>query len=287
MRALIALIAAAFFAFAGQAFAKPPVWTVRDGDSTIMIFGSVHVLPQGLDWIPPELKQALAKADDVWFELPINPSTELESERLAQARGLLPEKDTLSAHMSPEQQQRLQRVADRLRVHAPALERMRPWLVEITLSVIADGQAGATVTDGVEQQLEALAPATARRRAFETPAQQIEFLAGASMADQVASLDQTLTELENEPDLYQKVLNDWMASDVAAIQARVLDPVRYASPTIFARLITTRNERWSRVIARRMAGSGETVIVVGMGHLVGPGGVPALLRAKGFTVEGP
>ena len=285
-------LAAAFLtcllaAVATPALALPPVWVVRDANSTIVIFGSVHLLPNGLDWRPPELAEALAKADDVWFELPINDATEVEAARLAQARGMLPAKETIWMHLTPAQGERLRQVAERLHIYVPALEHMRPWLAEVTLSVIADGLAGATSSDGVEHQLEALAPPTARRHAFETPAQQIDFLAGAAMSDQIASLEQTLEELEKEPDLYQRIVQDWLDGDVAAIEAQVLDPVRHASPALFKRLITDRNRRWAHVVARRMAGSGRTVIVVGMGHLVGPGGLPALLRARGFTVEGP
>ena len=64
MRALLAGLAAAL-ALAAPAAAKPPIWVVRDADSELVIFGSVHVLPPGLDWRPPALDAALARADDL------------------------------------------------------------------------------------------------------------------------------------------------------------------------------------------------------------------------------
>jgi uncharacterized protein YbaP (TraB family) len=288
VRGALAALGAFLVLFLGQtAWAQPPIWTVRDADSTIVIFGSVHLLPQGLDWTPPALTEALRNADDLWFELPIDDAAAEESTHLTQDRGVLPGGDRLSAHLTPQQWARLTKVADALQISPIGLERMRPWLAEITLSVIADGRAGATISDGVEQTLQALAPASAQRHAFETPAEQIDFLAGAPMSDQIASLEQTLTEFETEPDLYRKVVDEWMAGDVDAIERRALTPLKAASPVMFDRLITARNRRWTKVIARRMKGSGLTVIVVGVGHLVGPGGVPALLRAQGFQVEGP
>jgi len=41
------------------------------------------------------------------------------------------------------------------------------------------------------------------------------------------------------------------------------------------------------IILKRLEGQGEAVMVVGVGHLVGPDSVPALLRARGIPVEGP
>lgn len=52
-------------------------------------------------------------------------------------------------------------------------------------------------------------------------------------------------------------------------------------------LITQRNAAWVKTIRARLSGSGRTVMVVGIGHLIGPGGVPALLRAEGVAVDGP
>ena len=44
----LGLAAAALWAWAGLAAAQPPVWTIHDKDSTIVLFGSVHVLPPGV-----------------------------------------------------------------------------------------------------------------------------------------------------------------------------------------------------------------------------------------------
>jgi uncharacterized protein YbaP (TraB family) len=283
----IGLIATLAVAAAPAARAKPPVWIVRDADSTIVLFGSVHVLPQGLDWRPQALTDALAKADDLWFEIPIDLSAQIESERAMEEHGLLKPREDLFDALAPDQAARLRRVCASLSLSEAAIGRMQPWYAEVTLSYAVDARAGATSSEGVEQQIQASAPPTARRRAFETVAQQIGFLSGARRADQVASLNETLEEIEERPESYQTVVADWMAGDAAAIEADALDPLLKASPGLFRRLITDRNRRWARVIANRLRGKGVTVIIVGAGHLVGPGGVPALLRAQGMTVEGP
>ncbi|HLY79460.1 MAG TPA: TraB/GumN family protein, partial [Caulobacteraceae bacterium] len=168
-----------------------------------------------------------------------------------------------------------------------ALDRMQPWMADLTLSIAEDARGGASATDGVEGQIQALTPATARRRAFETARQQIGFLAGAPVKDQIASLNWTVSEIQKDPTSYQRVVDEWMSGDLAGLEHDALDPLRQVSPTLFARLIDSRNRHWTSVLAARLKQPGSVVVVVGVGHLVGPGGLPALLRAKGYQVDGP
>jgi uncharacterized protein YbaP (TraB family) len=272
---------------AGAAIARPVLWIAHGRHATVYLFGSIHLLPKDLDWAPPDLLAALPKASEIWFELPIDQNTDVEAARLSLALGYLPAGDSLSRHLTGEQARRLRRVAGLEGVSADALERLRPWLAEVTLSLLDDQRAGAAAGRGVEQQLEAMAPATARRRAFETPRQQIQFLAGSSMEDQVASLNETLTEIEDQPDMYSRVVSGWMAGDLRELIADALDPLRTVSPTLYRRLISERNARWTRTIEARLHGRGTAVVVVGAGHLIGPDGVPARLRAAGIAVDGP
>lgn len=284
---LIAGLLCAGFAAAGAAQARPPVWVVSDANSELVIFGSVHLLPPGLDWRPPALAQALKQADDVWFELPIDPSTEAETMRLAGQLGMLPPDQSLFKLLSPRDGERLLRVVKAYGADPAVLDRLRPWLAEVALSGAAYKKAGAGSEDGVEKAVAAQAPAAAARRAFETPREQIEILAGAPLTEQLASLSETVRELDEEPDAFTDLLRAWMAGDLKAIDHKALGPLRKTSPALFRRLVSDRNVRWTRTLDQRLHGQGRTVVVVGMGHLIGPDGVPARLRALGYRVEGP
>jgi uncharacterized protein YbaP (TraB family) len=284
---ILAAIAAALCLAATTVWARPPVWVAKRGGATMFLFGSIHLLPPGLDWRPQALIDALAKADTIIFELPIDMGADAEAVRLARTLGSWPAADSLSAHLTDIERKRLARVARLLGASPEALDRLRPWLAEVTLSLMDDTRNGAAATQGVEQQIQQMAPATARRDAFETVHQQIGFLAGAPLADQVASLDETLREIEEEPDSYRRTVTEWMSGDVTALQTDALSPLLRASPVIYRRLIADRNARWAADLRRRLSRPGLTVVIVGMGHLVGPGGVPALLRARGVKVEGP
>jgi hypothetical protein len=273
-------------AWAGAALALPPVWIVRDKDSEIVLFGSIHVLPPGLDWQPPVLAQALKHADDLWFELPIDGQSQVETANLAIQAGSLPPAQSLFRMLPAADSALMAKVAQDYGISPVLLDRLRPWLAEITVSAGVYRRAGADAGSGVEQTLAATAT-QAEHKAFETPAEQIAILAQGSDAEQVASLGETLHELVDTPDEYKTLVAAWMAGDMKALDREAVAPLRAASPALFKRLVTDRNIRWTRVLDERMKGHGLTVVVVGVGHLIGPGGVPARLRALGYSVVGP
>ncbi|WP_309088159.1 TraB/GumN family protein [Phenylobacterium sp.] len=288
MRRLLPLAAyLTAIACAAPAAAQPPVWVVKDADSEMVLFGSVHVLPPGLAWRPPALTAALKAADDLWFELPTGADVERESARLAGERGVLPPGQSLFARLPPQDAARLIRVAEAYKVDKAALDRFEPWLAELALAGAAFRRSGAGLQDGVEKAIEAAAPAGAVRQALETPAEQLAIFDEAPEADQLASLRETVREMDEDPQAFDKLVAAWAAGDLDMIDREALQPLRRASPLLFRRLVDERNARWTARLDQRLKGRGRTVVVVGMGHLIGPGGVPARLRALGYSVTGP
>jgi uncharacterized protein YbaP (TraB family) len=286
-----ALIGLAVLVSAGAApaagWAKPPVWVVKDADSELVIFGSVHILPRQLDWEPPALTRALAAADDLWFELPIDAATEAETGRLATEAGVLPADQSLFKLLAPKDAERLMRVAAMYEVSPAVLDRLQPWLAEIALAGGAYRLAGADAASGVEKTISAAARPEAQRRAFETPAEQITILSQAPRDEQIASLRETMEEMETKPDQFSTLVKAWVSGDLATLDREAIGQMRKAAPTLFKTLVTDRNVRWTKILDTRLKGHGRTVVVVGVGHLIGPGGVPARLRALGYSVSGP
>lgn len=272
---------------AGAAHAQPPLWVVHGPHATVVLFGSVHLLPPGLDWEPPRLAQAARQARDIWFEVPLDDAAALTAAQIAVERGLQPPGAKLDAQLSDAGRARLARVAQADGVASDDLQNLRPWLAEITLSLAGYRKVGAVQDQGVEHQLGANLSAQIQRRAFETPREQIEALSTTPVPDQVASLEETLVELEAGDAGYGQLIKAWMAGDVAGLKRQALDPLMTGAPGVYRAMVVDRNRRWVDAIEARLKGSGEALMVVGVGHLIGPDGLPALLRAKGLPVEGP
>ena len=270
------------------AFALPPVWTVRDHDSTLVIFGSVHLLPDGVAWRPAALDQAIARADDVWFEAPMDAPGRAAAAKAAQAHAYLSEgQQNLSQMLTASDRARLAKTAALMGAVPSQFDRLQPWYVDLMISQALYDKLGAKETDGVEEQLWAAVPAPARRHPLETPEEQVGFFANAALPDQIASLQQTLKDAPHAERDYHILLKAWLAGDLTTLDREVVQAMRKTSPALYATLVQKRNANWVQAISARMQGSGRTVVVVGMGHLIGPDGVPAQLRARGYEVDGP
>ena len=158
--------------------------------------------------------------------------------------------------------------------------------VAIALAGAIYRRAGASSEGGVEAVISAAVPPNVSRKAFETPDQQLSLFDGSTMADQIASLRETMDEIETQPDTFQDLVRAWSLGDTKGLE-RETAALRRASPALYRRLVSERNAAWVTTLAERLQGRGRTVVIVGVGHLIGHDGVPARLRALGYSVSGP
>lgn len=284
MKKLLLGSLAALVTATAPALADPAMWRVSDADSEILLFGSVHVLRPETQWRTERLDTAIAEADEVYYEIPMTAQAQAAVPGLLPTYGLNSPDTPLSSWLTDEQNVQLDRVARGIGASGPMLEPYRPWLAGIQLTLGYIQLAGFDPASGVEQVLAGLTE-DERERYFETYEDQFSFFAGLSPEVEADFLVQSLDQIENDPDMLDGMVTSWAAGDVDALDAIFNTAMQEAGPELYDVLIVRRNTHWADEIETMMAGSGETLIVVGAGHLVGEEGVPAMLEARGYNVE--
>lgn len=278
-RALLTGLAVA--ALCTPALAKPALWKVSDADSEIYLFGSVHVFTRDIDWRTAEFNAILKAAKHVYFEVVLDVEAYSTITQISMTKGMLSDGKTLADLLKPDEFERLTNVAGQLGSDQAVLKRMQPWMATMALT----NSAGTEVSAGVETLLDAeIAPE--RKRGLETAAEQMGFLTDAPLNQQIDGLMSAVEGIESGAvNDIEPLLTAWEQGDPSALLAamtRKMTPRDHAS---YDTLITKRNQRWLTPIEKLLADNDELLVIVGAAHLAGPGGVPALLAQRGYTVE--
>jgi len=262
----------------------PALWVIRDADSTLYLFGTVHVLRPTTAWGSARVDAAFASADDVWFEIS-NPDDQAALMPLIQQYGISPDRP-LSSLLTAEELVALNTVAAGAGATAAQLDPLRPWLVALTLSVAPLVKAGYDPASGVELVLKARAEAAGKPvHGFETIDKQIGMLAGLPEADQLAFLRSVLESYEDATTELDQLVDAWATGDVASIERLGVNEMRQESKAMYDALLVQRNTDWAGQIQTLLAGSGTVFMAVGAAHLAGEDSVQEILEGRGVDVE--
>lgn len=271
----------------GKIAAHPALWIVRGKTATAYLFGSIHLLPANVDWHTPKIDAALDKADIFVFEAPLDEAGKAAAQEFVRENGTLPDGTTLSSLLSKQGLSDYQRAIALAQVAPSVVEHERPWLAEIVLDVAYLQKLRYVVADGVDQQIYALALQRKKEvRYFETPAQQLALFMPKDKSLQIKEFEADLKRFQSEQSTIGAMVDAWGEGDVKTV-GRLVTQGMDSVPGERKLVIDDRNAAWVKAMDAMLATRDTYFITVGTGHLVGPHGVPALLRARGLAVEGP
>ena len=279
-----AFAAAATAAPAQATGAGPALWVVRDEDSTLYLFGTVHVLRPSTLWRWATVENAFDSADRLVLEIS-NPDDQAAMVPLIQQHGMSPDRP-LSELLTAEERAKLDAAAQTMGASGAALDPMRPWLAALTLSVAPLVKAGYDPQSGVELVLKARAAAAGKEvTGFETIDEQVRILAGFPEAAQLAFLRSTLEDFENATTELDRMVEAWANGDVRAIDRMGVQPMRRENRAVYDALLVRRNTNWANQIETMLGGSGTGFIAGGPAPLAGGDSVQWILGRRGVEVE--
>jgi hypothetical protein len=265
--------------------AKPALWQVQDKDTSIYLFGTVHLLPPGTQWRTAKLEKAAREANTLVVETIIdekNPQAfAAELARLSIRPGLPP----IVSRVAPEKQAALRATIAKSGIPEAALNNMETWAAAFALLQLQFKELGVSGTDGVELTLrQAFATAGKPVEQLETNAQQLGFFDGLPESAQRQLLEGAVESPAAAKRQFDAMLAAWMSGDVKAI-GRTFNNELQSSPDLKQALLVRRNVNWSGWVERRMQQPGTVFVAVGAGHLAGEESVVELLKRRGYRVK--
>lgn len=260
------------------------MWVVRDADTTIYLFGTVHLLPPGLAWRQDQLRAAFDAADTLVKELPEDPTPEQMAGLMFPA-GLDLEGPSFAERIGAERFAQFKAAMAPVGLPDPLLERLRPWLAGLFLSVAIMTETGLDPQSGVENVIGGWNKNAGKPLlGLETVEQQIGFFRDMPEEAALASFNASLEQLGEARAFMDEMVGAWAVGDTATLD-RLMNEGMAPTPELRAVIFGTRNARWAEWIDARMDTPGTVLVAVGAGHLVGHDSVQVFLEQEGHVAE--
>jgi uncharacterized protein YbaP (TraB family) len=261
------------------------LWRVRGSVGTLLLAGTLHRLPAGVD-LPPLYRHWCAEADRLLMEVDpdaLELSTLLP---LTMERALQPPGGSLEADLGPLLWPKVEVRLAPLGLAPELLRQLRPWAVLLLLSGRELERQGFAA-DGVDQRLARCAAAAGRPvEGLETAAAQLNLLAGLPLDQQRRAIEQALAEPRRPEVRLAELAAAWQRGELGRLEALLPDSgVVVGGDDPLERRLRGRHRGWLPRLERELQRPGVTLVAVGLLHLLGEQGLVALLERAGYRVE--
>jgi uncharacterized protein YbaP (TraB family) len=284
---LVGLIVAAATATAvAQAPGATFAWKATSSQGrTIYLVGSLHLLTKDYYPLHPALEAAFTGSDLLVEEVDLAQMLAPDAQVEMMTRGMLPLEASLEKSVSPATYELVATRVAGLGLPLEAFKRLKPWFLALMLLGLEWQAAGFDPNLGLDKHFYDRAQTDRKPvEGLETLEFQLSRFDQMTAAEQDRMLSQTLKELDTQKAAVTKLADAWKRGDAATIERIVLQDLK-AEPRLYQVLLVDRNRNWLPKIESLFARPGRTFVVVGAAHLVGPDGLLAMLRARGYGVE--
>jgi len=259
------------------------IWSVEKDGKTGWLVGSMHALTAADYPLPASFTTAFSRADTVIEEADLEAAGSPELMLAVASKGMYRDGQTLETVLPPATYALLRDRSSKAGLPVEMVRMMKPWMAAITLSAMEIQRAGLDPQQGVDAFYRRQVTATGKQfQALETPEQQMDFLANLAPDVQVAQLTESLQDGEAAGTQLRGLAAAWRTGDTAAIEREVMKS-RSESPAVYEAVVAGRNRTWLPRLETCLT-TRSCFIVVGAAHMVGPDGIVALLRQRGYKV---
>lgn len=273
-----------------QAQERGALFKVQAKGNTLYLFGTMHIGQADFYPLEPRINTAIAKAPSLALE--IDPAQDPAAMMQAVMKyGVVPPGAKTLADQPPAFRTRVEKALRDARMEPAQVGRLKPWMLATMLALAEYTRQGGDPALSVDKHLAGLA------RAAKVPVVELESVTmqmaifdrlGAD--EQWQLLDDAVSAIESgkQQKEVREIISSWARADRAALDrvaAMVAEDRSTAGRFMQKVLLEERNGPMADKLMAMLEKADGHVAGMGVLHLLGTNSVPALLKAKGATVE--
>ncbi|MEW5722273.1 MAG: TraB/GumN family protein [Thermodesulfobacteriota bacterium] len=259
------------------------LWMVSSPEGKAYLVGSMHAAKPDLYPLPEPFYRAFQDAEVLAVELDVLVVDQERMQAKIQELGLYAPGDDVFKHASARTLAWLKKIK-----LDPQMNRFRPWLLAEILQLQALQSLGFSEQLGVDRHfLERAASSGMTVVEMESLDFQVRLFADMSETEQDAFLYYTLAELDDTQAQMNDLLQSWRRGDAEGFSRTVFEDLK-KYPELrgyFEKVLFKRNEGMTALIEQYLRSGRTHFVIAGAAHLVGPRGIIARLKEKGFRVD--
>ncbi len=260
---------------------NPLIYEISNADGEVegWMLGTIHALPQSVDWRTPPIESAISDADYLMVEIADLENTESLGHLFAEL-GTSPGLPKLEMRVPSEQRAALKATIDREGLSSAQLAKTETWAAALMLS---KGDPESDPRYGVDRVV--IREFGGREvLEFEGARTQLSIFDNLAEEDQRVLLRSAIKSTGPDGEDPAKLRDAWITGDIATIEEATITGMM-TDPQLRDALLVQRNKDWIAKLAPLLEQRERPLIAVGAGHLVGNDGLPAMLEERGYKVR--
>ena len=258
------------------------VWKAQRGKAIVWLCGSFHTMRESDYPLPAPYDQAFADSKVIITEVPQGEANDQKMREEVQRVGQLPGGKRLSGILSEKTRTALEAWSRNSDLSMEKLQALKPWMAALAISAAAEARAGYRSALGIERHY--FANSGERTNAgLASPEHQLSFFDKVEPGLQEQMILNALEEDAGYESRRAMRTDAWREGDAARLGMLRSQSMSNAGP-LESLLIADRNAEWLPKIEQYLDGTETVMVIVGAGHLAGPGSLVELLASKGVTL---
>jgi uncharacterized protein YbaP (TraB family) len=266
---------------------KHLLWRTEIGSGSVYLLGSIHFGTPEMYPLPAVMISAFNQADALVVEADVLNIDPTQMAQLVADKAMYRDGSSLQQHVSAKTWRDLTKATASLGLPVELLGPQKPWFASMTLTALALNKIGFREDLGIDQHFLQAASGKKKIIELESLAWQLGLFEQLSEQEQVIMLEETLRELDQGKDFFDRMLSAWQAGSASGINDLFAEGLSKdaASEHLNKLIMIDRNRSMAAKIEKMAKQGGRYFVVVGAGHLVGDESIVALLKKWGYQVD--